>query len=181
MRDTGHRSSTHEHVELPGEQDHATDFSGQRVRIEVAAEDSVVTTPRQSPLLPPLGAHSQGATGVEDHDLGRNPVRLGKKAFTLTRKKQAIEVGGEETVEGVGWHGKGSGIGLDHWYFGSNGAQNVQRPSTLVDGDAPPRKVSGERAWPGTYFDEADCGQLTKEAFKLRSFSGDVLDFDGDA
>jgi hypothetical protein len=30
-------------------------------------------------------------------------VRLGQKGFTLTRKKQAIEVGGEEAIDGVGW------------------------------------------------------------------------------
>ena len=60
---------------------------------------------RQGPLLPLLGAHSLGATGVKDYDLGRNPVRLGKKGFTLAWKKQAIKVGGEAAVDGVGSYG----------------------------------------------------------------------------
>ena len=54
---------------------------------------SALATPRR---------HSLGATGVKDYDLGRNPVRLGKKGFTLPWKKQAIEVGGEVAVDGVG-------------------------------------------------------------------------------
>ena len=62
-------------------------------------------SPRQGPLLPLLGAHSLGATGVKDYDLGRNPVRLGKKGFTLAWKKQAIKVGGEVAVDGVGPYG----------------------------------------------------------------------------
>ena len=51
--------------------------------------------------MPFLGVHSLGATGVKDYDLGRNPVRLGKKGFTLTWKEQAIKVGGEAAVGGM--------------------------------------------------------------------------------
>jgi hypothetical protein len=112
--------------------------------------------------LPLLGVHSLGAAGVKDYDLGRNPVRLGKKGFTLTWKEQAIQVGGEVAVDGVGPQGQERGICLDHRYSRSFGAQNVERPSALVDGDAPPRKVSGESAWSGTYLDKADCGEFTK-------------------
>ena len=97
--------NAHEHVELPGEQHHTTDFGGQRVRIKVSAEDSVAVSPRQGPLLPLFGAHPLGATGVKDYDLGRYPVRLGKKGFTLAWKKQAIKVSGEAAVDGVGSYG----------------------------------------------------------------------------
>ena len=72
------------------------------MRIKVSTEDSVAISPREGPLLPLLGTHSLGATGVKDHDLDRNTMRLGKKGLTLTWKKQAIEVGGEVAVDSVG-------------------------------------------------------------------------------
>jgi hypothetical protein len=79
----------------------AADLLEQRVRGEEALVDAVARAVVELALLPLLRLDVVVQGGVEDHHLGRDAARLGEEALALVLEQVAVEVAGEDAVEGV--------------------------------------------------------------------------------
>ena len=67
-----------------------------------------------SALLPVLAGAAGAERRVGDHELAGHPPGLGQEGCPLLREQMAVEVAGEDALEGAVGEGEGDGVALDH-------------------------------------------------------------------
>jgi Transposase DDE domain len=166
---------TNRHEEPPDEQHLAIpgQLRQQPISGEVALVDRVPRTVPQPALLPAVTLHALVGGGVDHDQLGRDPARLGQERHPLDLDQMAVEVTGNQPVEGRVAERQGGDHGPHRLRGRDSAPGNLEHALALVQCHHVAAEVPGKQAGPAGHVkhatgrqprqDAAECGQLAGE------------------
>src|SRR3954447_22998719 len=133
-------SRAHHHEPRPVVEDLAAAELGREARpAEPALVDAMARAVVQPALLPLL---ARLARRVDDHQLATDAVRLGDEALALVVEEMAVEVPGEDTLEGAGGEGGSRAVADDGDAVGQPPLGEGDHGRALIEADDEPAHVA---------------------------------------
>src|SRR6185295_2924457 len=129
------------------EQDLAVaELGGELLRLEEALVDLPARAVVQDSLLPFDRLDVLAERGVDDHELGRDPTRLGEKGDAVVLLEMAVEVAREDAFKRPVGEGERKRVALDEPGSRNPGRGDLQHRRALVKGGDPAGEVSRQVA-----------------------------------